>query len=225
MWRRFLAALIALAAFAVFVAPQPAAAQNVVWTGSYYSNPTLDGSPVFTRQDSSIAFNWGSGSPGNGIGNDNFSVRWATDVSLQAGTYRFYALVDDNVRVTVDFQMTPLIDTFNQNQVGQNQVGQLIQRDISLGNGTHHIQVDYNELTTNAFVFVSFANLATNPQGPNFAAPVNLPVAGGPWTAQYYPNTSLTGSPTLIQSEASPTHNWGNGSPTPSISNDNWSAR
>lgn len=220
MGRQWLVALVALAVFAVVAAPQPAAAQNVVWSGSYFSNPTLDGAPVFTRQDSSVAFNWGSGSPGNGIGNDNFSVRWAADVALQAGTYRFYALVDDNVRVTVDFQMTPLIDTF-----GQNLIGQLVQRDITLGAGAHHIQVDYNELTSNAFVFVNFANLANNPQGPNFAAPVNLPVAGGAWTAQYYPDISLTGSPTLIQSEASPTHNWGNGSPTPAISNDNWSAR
>ncbi len=220
MWRRLLVALVAVAALAVVMAPQPAAAQNVVWSGDYYDTPTLQGSPVFSRQDGAIAFNWGSGSPGNGIGNDYFSIRWATDISLQAGNYRFYALADDNVRVTVDFQLTPLIDTFDQDIVGQ-----LIQRDISLGAGSHHIQIDYNELTSSAFVFVSFANLATNPQGPNFAAPVNLPVAGGPWTAQYYPNSTLSGSPTLIQSEASPTHNWGNGSPTPSIPNDHWSAR
>jgi uncharacterized protein YraI len=220
MWRRLLVALVAVTAFTVAMTPQPAAAQGVVWNGDYYSNPTLQGSPTFSRQYGAIAFNWGSGSPGNGIDNDNFSVRWATDASLQAGTYRFYVLADDDVRVTVDFQMTPLIDTFNQNQVGQ-----LVQRDISLGNGTHHIQVDYRELTSNAFVFVSFANLANNPQGPNFAQPVNLPVAGGAWTAQYYPNISLSGSPTLIQSESTPTHNWGNGSPAPSIPNDSFSAR
>jgi uncharacterized protein YgiM (DUF1202 family) len=50
-------------------------------------------------------------------------------------------------------------------------------------------------------------------------------VSTGPWTAQYFSNAALAGTPTLIQSEASPSHNWGSGSPLGSIPADNFSAR
>jgi uncharacterized protein YraI len=67
--------------------------------------------------------------------------------------------------------------------------------------------------------------VATNPAGPNFAEPINIPVSGGPWTAQYYNNTSLSGDPSAIISETSPSHNWGAGAPLPSVPADNFSAR
>jgi uncharacterized protein YraI len=54
---------------------------------------------------------------------------------------------------------------------------------------------------------------------------VNLPVGGSPWTAQYYSNTALSGDPVAIISENSPSHNWGTGSPLPSVPADNFSAR
>jgi uncharacterized protein YraI len=202
------------------IAGQPALAQNPTWTGQYYSNPTLSGDPTATRTDANIAFNWGISAPVNGVNADNFSIRWATDVYLNPGNYRFYALADDNVRVTFNFG-SPIIDTF-----GTPAEGQTLTADVNVPTaGTYHIQVDYREVTDNAYAFVSFADLATNPTGPNFAAPVNLPITGGPWTAQYYSNNSLSGDPAAILSEAGPSHNWGSGSPLPSVPADNFSAR
>jgi uncharacterized protein YraI len=199
---------------------QPALAQNPVWTAQYYNNPTLFGDPTVTRTDANIAFNWGIAAPVTGVGADNFSIRWGTDVALNAGTYRFYALGDDKIRVTFNFG-SPVIDTFNNPAVGQT-----ISADVNVPTGgTYHIQVDYQELTGNAFAYFSFANVATNPTGPNFAAPVNLPITGGPWTAQYYSNTTLSGDPSAILSEANPSHDWGTGSPLPSVPADNFSAR
>src|SRR5262249_33277342 len=158
---------------------------------------------AFKRQDAALGFDWGSGSPGSGVNADNFSVRWGSDPTFQAGTYRFWALADDNVKVTVDFSYTPLINTF-----GQNKVGQVVSGDITLTAGSHHIQVDYQELGGNALVYVTWANLATNPTGPNFpiagGSPSVPPLTSGPWTAQYFGNAGLSGSPTLIQSEATP---------------------
>jgi uncharacterized protein YraI len=56
-----------------------------------------------------------------------------------------------------------------------------------------------------------------------------LPAAAqeGYWTATYFGNASLSGSPTLIQGEYTTNlnYNWGAGSPIPSIPADNWSAR
>src|SRR5690606_3228897 len=224
MWRSISLAAVLLVVLAVaLVQPaqaEPLAQANVIWNAEYYNNPNLQGSPAVRRQDQAIAFDWGHGSPASGINADNFSARWGTDVYLPAGTYRFFALADDEVRVIVDFQFHPLIDTF-----GQGKVNQLVWADITLAAGLHHIQVDYREQGGTAFVFVSFANAANNPQ-PNFPA-LNLPVpvTPGQWTAQYFANRDLAGSPTLIQSESQVTRDWGEGSPAPSIPGDNWSAR
>jgi uncharacterized protein YraI len=224
MWRRWLVLALVLVS-ALGLSAVPAAAQSgVVWIGDYYNNTTLTAPSAFKRQDGAVAFDWGSGSPGSGVNADNFSVRWGADPFLQAGTYRFWVLADDNVKVTVDFGFSPLIDTF-----GQSKVGQVVSGDITLAQGNHHIQVDYQELSGNAFVYVTWANLATNPTGPNFPAPgggsIPQPPVSGPWTAQYFANANLSGTPTLIQTETTPTHDWSFGSPVASLPADNFSTR
>jgi uncharacterized protein YraI len=221
MWRKAMVGALLLLITSVFVA-QPALAQSPVWHAQYYNNAALSGSPAFTREDANISFNWGSGSPGSGIGNDNFSVRWATDVALSPGTYRFYAQADDNIRIIFNFGYQPVIDTF-----ASGQVNQLVTGDVTVQQaGTYHIQVDYRELTDAAFAYVSFANLASNPGGPSFATPIApVPVGVGNWTAQYYSNTSLSGDPVAILTESRPSHNWGSGSPLASVPADNFSVR
>ena len=200
---------------------QTASAQSgSVWTAEYYNNPYLSGAPVVTRQDGVIAFNWGSAAPLPEVIADRFSVRWASDPYFATGTYRFYILADDNAALRVDFPFQPQIDTFNNPAVGQ-----ILSVDIALKAGLHHIQVDYRDVTGNAYVYVTWANLATNPTGPNFPVPqAPLPV-GGVWTAQYYANPGLIGTPSMILNESTPSHTWGAGSPSASIPSDNFSAR
>lgn len=219
MWRRNLILVLVFAALAVFVV-QPAAAQtNPTWNAEYYNNGSLTGPAVRTRLEPAISFNWGRGAPEGVTNVDGFSARYGTDVYLPAGTYRFSARADDHVRVIVDYQFQPLIDTFDKGLVGQT-----ITADISLTEGMHHIQVDFREVGGDAFVFVSFANAGA--PGPVVVNPPPVqPVTSGPWLAQYFPNRDLASSPTLIQSENSPTHDWGAGSPAASIPADYWSAR
>ena len=218
---RLAAALVIAALLTLVGVVRPVDAQSgVVWTGDYYDNPYLGGPAAFSRQDSAVAFNWGVNAPATGISADNFSVRWGADPYFAAGTYRFYALADDNVRVTVDFALNPQIDTFNTPAVGQ-----MVSADVSLSAGVHHVQVDYREITDNAYVYVTWANLANNPTGPNFPAPPTMPIVSGVWTGQYYTNTALAGSPALVLSETTPSHNWGTGSPNAAIPADNFSAR
>lgn len=222
--RRYLLAAFLLTLLTLSVgAAKPAAAQSgVVWDAKYYNDPTLAGPPKITRQDSAVAFDWGTGSPGSGIGVDNFSVRWGTDVYFPAGTYRFWALADDNVRVNVGFAIPAQIDTF-----AHPAVGQLVSADVTLPAGTHHIQVDYREVTGTAYVYVTWANLATNPSGPNFPTPAPQPISvgGNSWTAQYYDNQSLSGNPVAVFSESSPTHDWGKGAPLSNMPANHFSAR
>lgn len=72
--------------------------------GEYYNSRTLSGSPVGTRTDTTIDFNWGNGSPGvSSVGTDQFSVDWNGYVRAEeTGTYYFQTESDDGVRLWVD---------------------------------------------------------------------------------------------------------------------------
>ncbi|HVF18483.1 MAG TPA: PA14 domain-containing protein, partial [Steroidobacteraceae bacterium] len=71
-------------------------------TGRYFGNTTLSGAPVLIRNEA-VNFNWGSGSPGTGVGSDYFSVRWTGDVvPTTTGNYRFRTSSDDGVRLWVN---------------------------------------------------------------------------------------------------------------------------
>src|SRR5258708_12196958 len=85
-----LSAFAIIAGLLVFEPPRTAQADTGTnWTGEYFNNPNLQGSPVFTRIDPAVVFNWGTLSPGPGIGSTNWSARWTTVQYLNAGTYRF----------------------------------------------------------------------------------------------------------------------------------------
>ena len=73
-------------------------------SATYYDNIDLTGATV-ARIDPAVDFSWGSASPASGIGADTFSVRWTGQVQPQfTGTYTFYTVSDDGVRVWVNGQ-------------------------------------------------------------------------------------------------------------------------
>ncbi|MCB9850014.1 MAG: glycoside hydrolase family 3 C-terminal domain-containing protein [Phycisphaerales bacterium] len=86
----------------------------------YFNNTDLQGSPVVSRIDPQIDFEWGSGSPGAGINADNFSARWTGTLRVPTtGIYTFIAASDDGMRLRVDGQL--LIDDWNQHATTVNQ--------------------------------------------------------------------------------------------------------
>jgi hypothetical protein len=80
--------------------------------GSYYNTPgegtspaSIPDPPALTRVDSTINFNWGTGSPAPVINNDHFVVRWTGFVEpMFSQTYTFIANTDDGVRLWVNGQ-------------------------------------------------------------------------------------------------------------------------
>lgn len=80
------------------------------WQAEYYANRSLRGEPVLRRDDPTIDFRWGHGSPGPEVPADGFSVRWTRTVTLEPGTYRFTVTADDGVRLRVNGQ--PVIDSW-----------------------------------------------------------------------------------------------------------------
>ncbi len=58
-------------------------------TGEYFSSPDLSGSPVLTRTDRNINFNWDKVVPVNGLERNNYSVRWSGSFTPPApGEYK-----------------------------------------------------------------------------------------------------------------------------------------
>jgi uncharacterized protein YraI len=212
--------MLPLAVLAVASVPVTISAQGAVtWNGSYYDNGYLLGSPVLTQQVSTLAFNWGGGSPSTSVPADNFSARFASDVFFRTGTYRFYILADDGVKLWIDYppDRRPVLDTYDAPRPGE-----LLIVDVALTEGTHHLQIDYHENTGVAYLYLDWENLVGPPHGPDFPVPVVFSVQ---WAAQYFNNPSLAGIPVLSQSEADPSHNWGTSSPGLGVPADYWSAR
>ena len=73
------------------------------FTAEYYRNTNLSGEPYLTRVDPTIDFDWGDGSPANGIPSDNYSIRWTATFTNKAELpVRLATLSDDGIRVSVD---------------------------------------------------------------------------------------------------------------------------
>jgi autotransporter-associated beta strand protein len=78
--------------------------------GAYFNNADFT-SPVLTRTDPQINFDWGTGSPDGSIGADTFSARWDGLLRVpETGTYTFSTLNSDGARLYINGQM--VIDDF-----------------------------------------------------------------------------------------------------------------
>jgi hypothetical protein len=70
---------------------------------SYPLASPFTGSPVLTRTDATVDFNWGVGSPGSPVNSDNFSVRWTGQVQAPvSGSYTFTVTSDDGARLLIN---------------------------------------------------------------------------------------------------------------------------
>jgi uncharacterized protein YraI len=204
--------LVGVLAFGGF-ASQTAQAQtsSANWQADFYNNAQLIDPPVYEATFSEINFDWGQGSPNPAVNNDNWSARFGTDVYFPAGTYRFTILADDGVQLWVDYENR--LSTYNAPRPGET-----LTVDITLTAGTHHLQVDYREITATAYLKMTWVNVNNIPQQPQ------QPV-GGNWTAQYYSNPNLQGAPFATLTESSISKNWGLGAPLAGMPADNFSVR
>jgi len=161
------------------------------WKSEYYANAngTLGGMPYLVVNDRTLDFNWGLGAPASGMPEDEFSVRWMRTVNLQAGTYRFYAHVDDGVRLWVDNAI--VIDKW------QDGPARTVTGDIALSHGDHTIRVEYYERTGHALVKVWWELVPETPAPTptEMPQPTDTPTPVPP--TQEPTATSLPPEPTL----------------------------
>ncbi len=212
--KRWLSSLPVLLALGILLfgglttAPVAAQTSAAAWDAAFYNNEFLVDPPVYHANYNDINFDWGTGSPNEAVDNNRWSARFGTDVYFDAGTYRFTFTADDGVQFWVDYGR--VLDTY-----GGSQAGQTVTVDVPLTAGTHHLQIDYREITDNAYLKMTWINVANIPTGP----------VSGNWTAQYYSNPNLSGVPFATLTEASPSHQFGLGAPLSGMPADNFSVR
>ncbi len=84
----------------------PASAFGAGLTGQYYNDMTLSGTPVLTRTDPNVDFNWGPNSavsPGPGVNATQWSAKWTGTITAPAtGSYTFSLTSDDGSRLFVN---------------------------------------------------------------------------------------------------------------------------
>ena len=180
------------------------AAATSTWHAEYFANATLAGTPILTREDAAIDFDWGSGSPDPSISTDQFSVRWSRTISFDAGNYRFDTYTDDGVRLYIDGVLQ--IDHF----VGQAPTEW--QADVALAAGEHTVVMEYFEGYGDALAHLSYNTIQTD----------FLP---GTWKGEYFGNPNLTNQPIMTRGDTAIDFDWGTGAPAFGFPSDNFSVR
>ncbi len=200
------------------VTPTPTPPPGDGYTAHYFNNMNLSGPPVLTRNEVSVGADWGSSSPDPIVNVDSFSARWTKTISFSQGTYRFTVRADDGVRLKIDGNV--IIDKW----IDQPPTTYTV--DVPLTEGTHEVVAEYYENAWGAIMSMSFEQIPTVTPSPTpTATPTPTPTANGAFTAQYYANRTLEGTPTLTRAETGINYDWGAGSPDPSIPIDDFSAR
>ena len=179
---------------------------ETAWEADYWANTTLTGDAVISREDETLSFDWGDGSPGTGIPADRFSGRWLRHLNIsaeEAGDYIFTAEVDDGVRLWVDGVLR--IDSWIE------QAKASYEARLHLSEGQHLIRVEYFELTGAASISVSWEREA------------DLPTTF--WRGEYYNNSSLQGPAHTTRGDARINFDWGYESPLEGLNQDEFSVR
>jgi hypothetical protein len=74
--------------------------------GEYFNNLDLSGTPILSRIEPGIDYNWGGDAPGPGVDAPLFSARWTGVLNIPyTETYTFYLNVESGVRLWVDDQL------------------------------------------------------------------------------------------------------------------------
>ena len=171
------------------------------WKGEYWSNPNLSGNPALVRNDGTLDFDWGDGSPAWGLPADNFSARWTRTVTFDPGRYRLFAQADDGVRVYVDD--TKVLDEWHPSDASR-----VYTVDLLL-TGARRLTVEYYEGTGRARIKFWWQRIGDWPTPTPTATPTPVPPTATPTPVP------PTATPTPVPPTATPTPVPPTATPTP----------
>ena len=191
--------------------PEPTATPTgtppaLTWKGEYYSNTTFSGAPAWVRDDPVIDFQWQQGGPGEGLPTDGFAARWTGNWPFEPGVHRFFAQVNDGVRLWLDGHL--IIDQWHES------IGALYSADAQLSAGAHAVRVEYFDGRESAHVRVWWEYRGADAVASYLD-----------WKGEYYANIGLGGAPYLVVNDRVLDFDWGEGPPASGMPNDQFSAR
>jgi hypothetical protein len=138
--------------------------------GCYFDNADLTNFKV-ARNDASINFDWGNGSPDPLIGADSFSAQWQGTFNFNAATYDFTATADDGIRMSIDG--VSILDKWI------DEPPTTYKFSMPLGGGNHLVEVRYYENTGGATAKVSWTQHVTPTPTPTpTPSPTPPPTSG-----------------------------------------------
>ena len=172
------------------------------WKGDYYNNQFLSGSPTYTRNDVAVSFDWSTTAPAPGVPNSNFSVRWTRNVEFTPGNYRFTIRVNGGANLLIDGNL--IIGQWNNNINGT------FTADYSLSSGAHSFEIDYYNVSGNAYIWFTYQPLTGS---------------SSDWNGNYFANDRWSGIPTLVRFDPNINFDWGTGSPAPLLPVDRFTVR
>ncbi len=204
------------------------------WLGEYFDNIALTGPAYTSRDDEEINFDWAWGPPAGGMPTNSFSVRWTGEFDFDAGSYRFYARVDDGVRVYVDGER--IINGWRDGGL------RLYTADRALVDGDHEIKVEFYDRIQVARIYFWWEKFSTATPTPGPTAtpgpsptptpgpsptptPTSTPAPSIGWFGQYYNNIELQDPPFATDYVPWIGAEWETGSPLPGMRNDYFSIR
>ena len=193
-----------------FVSSQPTVDPNN-YKGEYFDNLNLSGQVKYISSDPKVMFNWGNNPPNPQIGQDNYSVRWTKLTNFEQGVYFFNIVADDGIRVYIDDEL--VLDKWI------NQAPTNYQFEKAITAGDHVIKVEYFEDMGGAVAEFDFVK-TDKP----------FPTASENYTAKYWnisfdsPPQIPTSAPVLEREENIIDNNWHQGSPDPTVNNNQFVA-
>ncbi|MGE5297561.1 MAG: glycoside hydrolase family 6 protein [Acidobacteriaceae bacterium] len=196
---------------------------------TYFNNKDLT-SPISTRIDDSISFDWGQGSPVAGVDPESFSVRWAGQVMPRySENYSFFTVSDDGVRLWVNNQL--IIDNWSDHGATENS-GTI----YLTANQKYDLKMEFYDNTINAVAKLSWASNRQSkeivPKSQLFtdnsvAATVNSPIVAASTQGllgSYYSDLNFSNL-ALTRTDSAVNFNWGNGSPAANFPSDVFTVR
>jgi glucose/arabinose dehydrogenase len=181
------------------------------YRAQYWNTPNATGTPSIPagpadleRNDETLDFDWGDGSPGTEITADRFVARWTKTVMLSAGVYRFSGGRDDGMRAYLD--NVPLVDAWTFGNADYS-VDKVVQ------GGQHELRVEYFEAGGGARAGFSYDRID------------EVVSSEGGYAAEYFANRDLQGAPVLTRTDDAVDFEWGGGAPGDGVPSDNFSTR
>ena len=146
------------------------------WRVDYYNGKDLNWYASTDYESSSFIYHdWGTGSPGHGVGTDNFSIRYErTAYFNESGDWKFTIRSDDGFRLYVDGQLLAHEWWDGWHDIGPSRY---------LSAGDHQIKLEYFEGSGNAKVELSWARYSPTAT----PTPTNTPIPTGPTTLSMAP--------------------------------------